>query len=96
MKAAHVRCHGMLCMIRFGFQRRATTAVAALLPAQDCSLEPNMSFRHEQVNLTAVFSPEVSIVVEKYLPYPGNLNSEMLGGSKNAHLDDMQPVNKSH
>ncbi len=69
----------MLCMIRFGFQRKATTAVAALSPAQDCSLEPNMSSRHEQVHLTAVLSPETSILIQKRHPYPGNLNSETSG-----------------
>ena len=92
----------MLCMIRFGFQRKATTAVAALSPAQDCSLEPNMSSRHEQVHLTAVLSPETSILIQKRHPYPGNLNSETSGDSKDAFqlggavLNDMLPTDKHH
>jgi len=53
MKVARgiVRCRGMLCMIPFGFRRKATAA-AALSPAQACSLEPNMSSRHGQVHPT--------------------------------------------
>ncbi len=83
MKVALVRCHGTLCMIRFGFRRKATTAAVALSPAQACSQEPNMSSRHEQVHLTR---PESSIFTQKRRPYSGNLNSQTFGDSENAFL----------
>ncbi len=92
----------MLCMIRCGFQRRATTAVAALSPAQACSRAPNMSSRHEQVHLTGVFSPEMFVLIQKRHPYPEHLNSEPSGDSRNAFLhcgdvlNDMLPTHKHH
>ncbi len=48
------------------------------------------------IDRVALFNPETSILIQKRHPYTGNLNSEMLGDSKNVfqHWGDVLAVDQ--
>ena len=94
--AAKSRMHS----VDSGFSNSSFTS--HVCSSQQFSLNPWICSQYSQqemlscIDRVALFNPETSILIQKRHPYTGNLNSEMLGDSKNVfqHWGDVLAVDQ--